>query len=318
MRNFLHVLYTSVLTSAVLCLAAATVGAARAASIPSGTEIHVRLQNQLDTGQTNSGQTFSATVTEPVVVSGRTLLARGARVNGRVVEAVGSGRLKRPASITLELTQVAGSSISTEPLRIDAKSHLLRNVGIIGGETAAGAIIGSAADGKKGAAVGAAIGAGAGTATAYMTGKKEIVLPVETALTFVVAGSSAEGGRERGEAAEAPYFSDRDRRLIRHFFAINTENLPPGLAKRGGHLPPGLEKHIERNGTLPPGLEKRLEPFPEDLNRQLPRLPSGHVRVILGNRALALDPSNRILDLMYLRQGEDEQGEDEDRDRDKD
>ena len=32
--------------------------------------------------------------------------------------------------------------------------------------------------------------------------------------------------------------------------------LPPGLAKRGGNLPPGLEKK-RRAGNLPPGLEKK-------------------------------------------------------------
>lgn len=34
-------------------------------------------------------------------------------------------------------------------------------------------------------------------------------------------------------------------------------NLPPGLAKRNGNLPPGLQRHIDRTGHLPPGLEKK-------------------------------------------------------------
>ncbi len=315
-------------------------GAARQNSgLPAGTRVEVRLLNQLDTEKAQVGQTFSATVATPVVTGGKTVLASGAKVSGRVLEAVSSGRLKRPASLTLELTQAGGSSLATEPLRIDGKSHLLRNVAIIGGESVAGAIIGGATAGKKGAAIGAAIGAGAGTATAYMTGKKEIVLPVETALTFVVAGGSPAGTtsaeargarqlstspsqtRERAGAAQEPLFSDRDRRLIRRYFARQTGNLPPGLAKRGGHLPPGLERHLERDGTLPPGLQKRVEPFPEDLESELPRLRPGYTRVILGGRALILDANSRIADLMSIRRGENEQGEDEDRgheDRDKD
>jgi len=44
----------------------------------------------------------------------------------------------------------------------------------------AGAAIGGAAGGGKGAAIGALVGAGAGTARAYLTGKREIVLPAET------------------------------------------------------------------------------------------------------------------------------------------
>lgn len=76
--------------------------------------------------------------------------------------------------------------------------------------------------------------------------------------------------------------------------------LPPGLAKRGGHLPPGLERQLQRNGTLPPGLQKRVEPFPVELEQQLPRLPSGYSRVIVAGRALILDSNNMILDLLTL------------------
>jgi hypothetical protein len=76
--------------------------------------------------------------------------------------------------------------------------------------------------------------------------------------------------------------------------------LAPGLAKRGGHLPPGLERQLQRNGTLPPGLQKRVEPFPVELEQQLPRLPSGYSRVIVAGRALILDRNNKILDLLTL------------------
>ncbi|MGH8246109.1 MAG: hypothetical protein ACREUU_06730 [Gammaproteobacteria bacterium] len=41
------------------------------------------------------------------------------------------------------------------------------------------------------------------------------------------------------------------------FLGGRTDGLPPGLAKRGGNLPPGLQRHIDRTGQLPPGLEKR-------------------------------------------------------------
>ncbi len=302
--------------------------------MPSGTQVQVRLAQKLETGETQTGQTFSATVAQPVVVNGKTVLAKGARVNGRVMEAVSSGRLKGKASITLELTQAGGATVHTEPLRIDGKSHLLRDAGLIGGGTAAGALIGAATGGKKGAAIGAVVGAGAGTATAYITGKQEIALPAEMALTFVVGGAggktaaareapsseeaSAEprsealrgerGRREEREAegeeeektSRALAFSKHDQQVILQYFSTNTANLPHGLAKRGGNLPPGLERQLQRNGTLPPGLQKRVEPFPADLTHRLPRLPAGYSRVMLGRRALILDATNKILDLMHL------------------
>lgn len=97
-------------------------------------------------------------------------------------------------------------------------------------------------------------------------------------------------------------FAAQDRDIIREYFRNPPSGLPPGLAKRGGNLPPGLEKHLERNGTLPPGLQKRLTPLPADLERQLPPLPSGcHCkRGIIGANVVILNTrTGRIWDIMY-------------------
>lgn len=95
-------------------------------------------------------------------------------------------------------------------------------------------------------------------------------------------------------------FSVHDREIIHDYYHGNTSNLPPGLAKRNGNLPPGLQKHLERDGTLPPGLQKRITPFPDDLERRLPRLPSGYRRVTLGVDVLILDRrTQRIMDIVH-------------------
>ncbi len=47
-----------------------------------------------------------------------------------------------------------------------------------------GAILGGVAGGGKGALIGGLVGGGAGTAGSAFTGNKQIVLPVETLLTF--------------------------------------------------------------------------------------------------------------------------------------
>ena len=57
-------------------------------AVPAGTEIKVRLNTPLDTGEAQAGQSFTATLAEPVVAGGKTLMAKGAAVNGRVTEAI--------------------------------------------------------------------------------------------------------------------------------------------------------------------------------------------------------------------------------------
>jgi len=94
-------------------------------------------------------------------------------------------------------------------------------------------------------------------------------------------------------------FSTHDLGVIRGYYHDRYSNLPPGLAKRGGNLPPGLQKHLERDGTLPPGLQKRVEPFPEDLEVRLPRLPDSYRRVVLGMDIMILDRrTQRIMDIV--------------------
>lgn len=99
------------------------------------------------------------------------------------------------------------------------------------------------------------------------------------------------------------HFLPEERRIIEEYYRRGkkgkSKGLPPGLAKRGGNLPPGLQKHLEKNGQLPPGLQKRLEPLPVDLNRRLPRLPDYWERVVLERDVILIDRrSNRILDII--------------------
>jgi hypothetical protein len=294
-----------------------------------GTEVKVQLLETLDTSKAKPGQVFSATVAEPVMSGKREILARGTAVEGRVTEVTRPGRLKTPAAMTLILTNVIGTrsanAFQSEALQVDGKSHATRNVALIGGGTAAGAVLGGIADGGKGALIGAGVGAAAGTATAYLTGKQELVLPVETLLTFVVDSKSlgiapepqrrpavVQTGVRRGsgevrerdhdqDAYDSLIFSERDQTIIRGYYRPRGgRGLPPGLAKRNGKLPPGQEKQLRANGTLPPGLQKRVEPFPAGLERQLPRLPRGYSRVLVEGRAMTIDVNSRIIDVFVV------------------
>jgi hypothetical protein len=84
--------------------------------------------------------------------------------------------------------------------------------------------------------------------------------------------------------------------MIRQYCrSLPPNSLPPGLARRGGDLPPGLEKQLQRNGHLPPGLQKRLDPFPPELEHRLTPLPADYGRAFIDGRAVIYDKSTSLI-----------------------
>jgi hypothetical protein len=157
-------------------------------TLAEGTPVQVRLNAAVDSSRARAGDEFSATVSEPIVENGKTVIPRGAEVKGRVVDARESGHLKGAAQLQLALTsvQVGDKSyeLSTATASRTGKNHKKRNWEWIGGGGGGGAVIGAIAAGGKGALIGGPIGAGVGTAVAYFTGKRDVNLPPETHLTF--------------------------------------------------------------------------------------------------------------------------------------
>jgi len=180
-------------------LTTATTPAAKAAAvnnkitIPSGTVLRVSLIDALNSDTNSVGDRFLASLAEPVVVEGSTLLPKGTKVRGRVLDVEDSGRVKGDASIRLALTDIVQGNrmiaITTNTFTATAESSTTRDAGIIAGGAGVGAAIGAIAGGKKGAAIGAVSGGGAGTGVVLATKGKEIRYPPETRLTFTLANS---------------------------------------------------------------------------------------------------------------------------------
>lgn len=94
-------------------------------------------------------------------------------------------------------------------------------------------------------------------------------------------------------------FSGKDKGIIIEYYKTHSSGLPPGLAKRGGKLPPGLEKHLQKNGKLPPGLQKKISPLPLELEKRLSPLPPRSERVIIGTHVIIYNRAeNVILDII--------------------
>lgn len=160
-------------------------------TVPELTQIHVTLGEAVTSNQSRPGDHFDATISEPVVVDGKTVIPQGAHAEGVVVDAKPSGRLMGRARLLLALqsVEVSGQTYdlrTTSSARI-GRDHKKRNWAWIGGGAGGGALIGAAAAGGKGALIGGPIGAAAGTTVAFVTGHRDIKLRPESPVTFKLA-----------------------------------------------------------------------------------------------------------------------------------
>jgi hypothetical protein len=157
-------------------------------TLPAGTLISVRLDQDLGSKISQTGQTFRATVARNVVISGQTLIPIHARAEGVVTDAEPLGKIKGGARLALTLQRVHtpwGSYPVATSSVVRAEQGKGKRTAVMGGGGAGlGAILGGIAGGGKGALIGGLVGGGAGTAGSAFTGNKQIVLPTETLLTF--------------------------------------------------------------------------------------------------------------------------------------
>jgi hypothetical protein len=156
--------------------------------VPAGTDLVIITSQALGSKTSQSGQSFVASVAQPVTVDGRQAIAKGSAVSGTVLVAKEKGKIKGEGqlSLTLRSITVAGQTYQIKTTSLDStiKGKGKRTAATTGGGAAGGALIGALAGGGKGAGIGLLVGAGAGFAGGAFTGNKQIELPAESALTF--------------------------------------------------------------------------------------------------------------------------------------
>lgn len=160
------------------------------AVIPVGTPLHVRVDEAIDTRRNRAGDQFSATLSQPIEVDGKTIVPAGTVFAGHVTTAAASGRLKGRAYLGLKLDSFRLKEreyhVQTSSVERVSAAHKKRNALLVGGGAGLGAALGALAGGGKGALIGAGAGAGAGTAGAAATGKRQVAIAAETALRFTL------------------------------------------------------------------------------------------------------------------------------------
>jgi hypothetical protein len=124
---------------------------------------------------------------EPVVVSGQTVLPKGAELSGSVTDVKQSGRVKGKAALAFHFDRLSARKethrIQTAAVTIEAEGSTRKDVKKGGIGAGLGAIVGGIAGGGSGAAIGAVVG-GAGTVLA--TKGDEVQVPAGTVVPVLV------------------------------------------------------------------------------------------------------------------------------------
>jgi hypothetical protein len=175
-------IYSASVAVFLLCIAAM----AQTATIPSGTEIKVRTDNQITATAENAGQRYPGRVTQSVTDSnGNVVIPQGARAELTTT--------RDGDKVALDLTSV---DVNGRKYNIDSSSYKADKLGAnkttakyAGGGALAGTLIGALAGGGKGAAIGALAGGAAGAGAQVLTTGKKVNVPAETELTFKTAQS---------------------------------------------------------------------------------------------------------------------------------
>lgn len=157
-------------------------------TVPAGTQLSIRLNDELNSEKAQVGDVFHGSISTPISVEGRTVIPTTADVEGRVVEVKSAGRFAGQSDLVIELTRLTmnGKSypIASDRWSKQGSGRGKATAAKVGGGAAVGAILGGIFGGGKGAAIGAAAGAGAGTGVSAATKGQQIVLKPETVLSF--------------------------------------------------------------------------------------------------------------------------------------
>ena len=169
--------------------------------LPEGTNIHMILNQELATGETQSGSDFTGRVSRDVTFSGRVVIPQGSEVVGRVVRVSEGHRFGSPATIRVrpdvvvlpdgsryvlhaQVIDAGGRSRITDEGAFKPNSHLKKNAIVEGSGVGGGAAVGAVFGGPPGALVGSLVGAGIMTTHLLVQEPSTVKVPKDTALVL--------------------------------------------------------------------------------------------------------------------------------------
>ena len=158
--------------------------------IPTGTEIHIRTEETIDSESAASGQRFAAEVVDPVLDMGGNVVIPAHSPAKLLILTESRGAVGSPnlyldldtVSINGRMHRVYTSELKESDNKGFGKNS--RTAEFLGGGAAVGGLLGAIFGGGRGAAIGAASGAGGGFVTQLFTRGKYVKVPAETTLLF--------------------------------------------------------------------------------------------------------------------------------------
>jgi hypothetical protein len=101
------------------------ISSARAAEVPAGTPIEVRLESKLSSNQSKAGDEVRAAVIAPVIADGKVVIPAGSTIIGKVKQAQPSTNGQDRASLALEFGEIAATN--GKPAKLAAKISSIDN-----------------------------------------------------------------------------------------------------------------------------------------------------------------------------------------------
>jgi hypothetical protein len=188
----------------LLCsLLLAAMAAAQAVSpVPAGTALMVKLETTLATFSNKAGDPFRGSLTQAVVLDGKTVIPAGAVVEGRVTKVSEPRRITGKPMIgilpealilpsgerlfldaTLVDTNVGNGTDVDQEGQFKGSGHDRRDQLETGGGTAGGMLIGGLIGGPPGVLIGGIVGAGS-TGAHWLSKHRSAILPAGSTLTI--------------------------------------------------------------------------------------------------------------------------------------
>ncbi len=163
-----------------------------AVTVPEATALKVKMVDALDSGTSQPGDHFAATLLESVIVGDRVALAAGSTIEGTLTDVIPAkkGIKESGGALTLSfetITTPSGEKASMSAYLSQVAKSTKKKAGTIGGAAAGGALLGKILGGStKDAAVGAVVGGAIGTGVAAGTKGTEMKIEAGSELTITL------------------------------------------------------------------------------------------------------------------------------------